>query len=366
MKGNRFQRMGNVIMGKGFRMKKGRALAAAFLLAAIMCTGCGGSYDAGAPRSSEYNSSDSVNMSTAVEGGSYDNGSSGMMPKNDVSTEGILDERKLIKTVELELETKEFEKTMTTIETQIREMGGYIETMDTYNGSAYSGSRSSRYSNMTIRIPSSKINDYMDSISGAGNMIRRSDKVDDVTLSYVDMESRRDTLRTEQSRLLEFLEKADSVETIITLEERLSEVRYQLETMESQLRTIDNLVEYSTVNVKVTEVRELTPVVKQTAWERISLGFLGSLQNIVDGIVEICIWFVINIPYLVLWAAFIGIVVWILRKRGRKRQKKNQNDTWEKDLHRREQTGPEIRQQESQIPQQESQMQQQNKEDGTN
>ena len=125
--------------------------------------------------------------------------------------------------------------------------------------------------------------------------------------------------------------------------------------------------------MKVTEVKELTPVVKQTAWERISLGFLGSLQNIVDGIVEICIWFVINIPYLVLWAAFIGIVVWILRKRGRKRQKKNQNDTWEKDLHRREQTGPEIRQQESQIrqqesqiPQQESQMQQQNKEDGTN
>ena len=357
MKGKRFQGAGEQrygIQGNSITCKdivwKGKALVAALLSVAMICTGCGGQYDGGSPRSSGF-SSDSVNMSTAIEEGSYDNGSSGMIPKNDMGTEGILDERKLIKTVDLELETKEFEKTVSDIETQIRDMGGYIENMDTYNGSAYTGSHSSRYSNMTIRIPSANMNGFMDSISATGNIIRRNDKVDDVTLSYVDMESRRDTLRIEQSRLLEFLEKADSVEIIITLEERLSEVRYQLETMESQLRTIDNMVEYSTINVKITEVRELTPVAKQTAWERICSGFLESVQEIANGIIEVCIWFVVNIPYFVLWALFIGIVVWILRRRGRRRQKKNKEDTWQKDLHQNNQMEPEMRQQESQMQQ---------------
>ncbi len=113
-------------------------------------------------------------------------------------------------------------------------------------------------------------------------------------------------------RLLEFLGRAETVEEIIALEERLSEVRYQLESMESQLRTMDNLIEYSTVKINISEVRELTVVKEEepTAWERIAEGFLKSLSNIGNGIEEAGIWFLVNIPYLLIWAVIIGLGIW--------------------------------------------------------
>ena len=53
--------------------------------------------------------------------------------------------------------------------------------------------------------------------------------MDDVTLRYVDVDSHKKALETEQERLLALLEKAENVEDIITIENRLSDVRYELE-----------------------------------------------------------------------------------------------------------------------------------------
>ena len=230
--------------------------------------------------------------------------------------------RKLIKTVELEMETKEFEHMMSELETQVQELGGYIENLETYNGSSYSSHRSSRWANLTIRIPGSALNGFLQNMSEIGNVVRRSDSVEDVTLTYVDMESRRDTLKAEQARLLELLEQAETVEDMIALEERLSDVRYYLESMESKLRTIDNQVDYSTVRLNLSEVKELTPVEQKTDLQRITEGFADSLKDIGNGIKESAIWFVIHIPYLVIWAAVIAAVVLVLRKHGKKRREK--------------------------------------------
>ena len=104
------------------------------------------------------------------------------------------------------------------------------------------------------------------------------------------------------------------MEDIITIEQRLSDVRYQLESMESQLRSYDNRVDYSTVYLYIDEVEVYTPVEEETVWERISTGFVDSLKNICEGLKEAAIWFVIHIPYLVIWAIVIAVIVLILKK----------------------------------------------------
>lgn len=230
--------------------------------------------------------------------------------------------RKLIETVSLEVETREFEQMMSVLEERIQELDGYVEAMDTYNGSSYSGYNSNRSAHLTVRIPSGKLDGFLDTVSDIGNIVRRHNNVEDVTLSYVDMESRRNTLRTEQSRLLEFLDKAETIEEIITIEQRLSEVRYQLESMESQLRTIDNLVDYSTVDIDISEVKELTPVEEPSAWERISEGFAENLISIGHGTVELGIWFLVNLPYLAVWGAVLTAVIFAVRRHHRKRKKR--------------------------------------------
>jgi len=243
-----------------------------------------------------------------------------------------LQERKLIKTVDMNVETKTFDATMEAVEEKVAELGGYIENLETYNGSSYSGYRSSRNASMTVRIPKQHLDTFLDTVAGISNVVRRSESVEDVTLTYVDLESHKKVLQAEQKRLMELIEEAEVIEDIITIETRLSDVRYQIESMESQLRTFDNKVDYSTVYLNVDEVKELTPVVEETALQRIAGGFVDSLKEIRDGLVEFLIWFVVNIPYFILWIVIfvvvvvvIKVVAKVLRKMNDRTKKKAEN-----------------------------------------
>lgn len=329
-------------VAKGEKRKSRRypAAMAAVMTMAVLLSGCGGSSltaDSAMASSAQYNSSvASYKETTAAAGGTYDAGymaeggaydSVAPMERPTEETEGgafsnLPQNRKLIRTVDLDMETKEFEQMMSQLETQVQELGGYIENLETYNGSSYSDYRSSRWANMSIRIPKESLNGFLETMSVIGNVVRRSDSVEDVTLNYVDMESRRDTLKAEQARLLELLEQAETVEDMIALEERLSNVRYGLESMESQLRTIDNQVDYSTVHLYLSEVKELTPVDEKTDFQRVTEGFADSIKEIGNGIKEGAIWFVIHIPYLVIWAAVIAAFAVILKKWRKKRREK--------------------------------------------
>ena len=135
------------------------------------------------------------------------------------------------------------------------------------------------------------------------------------------------TLQAENDRLLELMEKAESIEDIITIEQRLSNVRYQIESMEAQLRTYDNKVDYSTVHLDVSEVKELTPVHEETLWERISGGFMEDLEGIGNGALEIMVWLLVHIPTLVLWAVIIVLFIfwvrWYMKRSRAKAAKKN-------------------------------------------
>ena len=285
---------------------------------------------------SDFNYSAEYDAVTEDMGGGYYSENAEMKEETDwddassgstAEQTNILSERKLIKTVDLNVETKAFDEVMSTLEKQVVAMGGYIENMETYNGSTYSGYRSERNASMTIRIPKDKLDAFLNTVSDISNVVRRSENVDDVTLAYVDTESRRNALRTEQERLLELLAVAQSIDEIIMIEDRLSDVRYELESMESQLRTYDNKVDYSTVYLYVDEVKELTPVNEETVWQRIGGGFGESLKDIGNGFVELVIWFAVNLPYLAMGAVLILAVVWGIKKLSKKANVRIQNET---------------------------------------
>lgn len=247
--------------------------------------------------------------------------------ESTLGKQGAVSERKLIKTVDLTVETRNFDELIATVESRTKELSGYIENMDSYNGSIYNGGKSLRNADMTIRIPKEQLDTFLNDISRASSVVRQSDRVEDVTLSYVDMESHRKMLRTEQDRLLELLERAESIEDIITIEQRLSEVRYQIESIEAQLRTMDNKVDYSTVHLYINEVEIFTPVQEESVPQRISTGFMETLDDVTEGMVDFFVWFVCSIPVFVVWAVAIAVIVCVIRlvrKHQRKKKKPEQ------------------------------------------
>ena len=219
--------------------------------------------------------------------------------------------RKLIRNVNIEVETQEFDDLVAFLESSAATVGGYVENSYSYNGSSYNGRGSRRSANFTLRIPADKLDQFLNDVGGRANVISRNQNVQDITLTYVDMESHKNALRTEEQSLIDMLAKAETVEDLITIENRLADVRYQIESMESQLRTYDNLVDYATLTISVSEVEELTPVVEQTAWEKMSSGFTSSLHNIGRGLQNFGIGVVMNLPYILVWAVVLIVLFFI-------------------------------------------------------
>lgn len=224
-------------------------------------------------------------------------------------------ERKLIRNVSMNLETREFDALTKSISDAVTFFGGYIEQADVSGNSLYwSGERSSRYSNITARIPENKLDAFLTEVSGQGNVTYKNESVQDVTLQYTDITSRKKTLQMEQDRLWELLKKAESIDAVIALEARLSEVRYQLESIESQLRTLDNQIVYSTVYLSIQEVQVLTSTDPDTIPVRIQKGLSRSFNTLKISSVDFLVWFISSLPILAVFAVLVFIAIIILKK----------------------------------------------------
>ncbi len=310
-------------------------IAASILLLAAFITGCGSvGYDSVKNESIVYDNgsyySDAAYTAAVTEeafepeyeSGGYAEAQSAEMPDENVQQS----QRKLIKTVDLNVETESYDTLVAGLESQIEELGGYIEYQYQYNGSGYSNYQETRYANMQIRIPVKRLEEFILRVGEQSNITNKEERVEDVTLRYVDLESHKKALLTEQDRLLDLLTIAETVEDIITIEQRLSDVRYQLESMESQLRTLDNQIDYSTINLSIREVKRLTPTQEKTVWDKIKNGFSESIYNIGHGIVNFFIWFVVNIPYIIIWAVVIFIAFRIIKTIIKKKNSKKTDD----------------------------------------
>ena len=234
-------------------------------------------------------------------------------------------DQKLIKRVNIDAETEDLESLLPQITNKVGELGGYIEHQELYNGSAYSSSRR-RNVNMTIRIPADRLGEFTAQIEGASNVVNYSESAEDVTLQYVDTESRITALEVEQERLLELLSKADNMSDLLEIEARLTDVHYELESYSSQLRTLENKVSYATVYLYINQVKVYTEVEPQTVWQRIGSGFSENLTDIGEDLTNFFVWIVTFSPQLIFWAVVIAGTVTLVRRKAKNRRAKKMPD----------------------------------------
>lgn len=248
---------------------------------------------------------------------------------SDYSSEKIADvSRKTIKTMSMSVQTTDFDQFIEQLEANIKLANGYSEYANTYTSASGIGYKVANY---TIRIPRNNLDQFASKIGDLGTVTSKTASEDDITLQYVDTESRVKAYEIEQERLLALLEKADSISDIMEIEDRLSDVRYRLESYASRLRTYDNQVDYSTLTLEVREVMHVEITAEKTTGERIGSGFVNSLSNIGNTFKNIFVWLIISLPHIVVLGA-IGVGIWrlvvvISRRSAKKRvnMKKEQN-----------------------------------------
>lgn len=222
---------------------------------------------------------------------------------------------KIIKRYELYLETKEFDKFINNINNQVSSLGGYIESSK-IDGRRYYYSDNLKHASIIVRIPKTKSDLFLNNINENSNVVERAEYSEDVTLQYVDAEGRKKSLEVQYDRVLEILSKTEKLSDILLLEERLNNLRYEIERYGSTLKLYDNLVEYTTINLQIEEVKEITPLIEEdeSALDRISNGFMKNLKKIIHNISEIIINLIIAIPYLVIFLGIILLIFLIIKR----------------------------------------------------
>lgn len=237
----------------------------------------------------------------------------------------IDNERKIIKAGSTTIETVKFEESLNSILKEIEEKGGYIENSNIhgssdknqlYNDNVKRNYSENRSASIIARVPKEAFDGFLKDASKFGNVISKSVNGEDVTAQYFDTEARLKTLKIQEERILELLKKSGDLKDIIELEKRLSELRFEIESLTGTLKKWDNMVSYSQVSINLIEVVELTPNEKTP----ITLGdkIIAALKNSTKGLIDLCKSFLVFIalilPYVVVIIAVAFLISFLKKK----------------------------------------------------
>lgn len=241
---------------------------------------------------------------------SGDTGADSTGADGQVDTSEIPDSRKLIRNVDLSFETTDFDTFVQDIQSKTTALGGYIESSN-LSGNAYTDRH--RYAYFTLRIPKPQVDTFLSFAEGEANLTRKYENTQDITLQYYDTESRKKALQSEYDRLLELMAKAESVDAVIAIEQRLSEIRYQLDSFESDLRRYDNQVDYSTITVNVSETTVLTASEKSGFWSRVQANLESNVEDLCNAAIGLLIWFLSSLPVLLALAILFFLIYRVVK-----------------------------------------------------
>lgn len=235
---------------------------------------------------------------------------------------------KMIYSADLTIQTTQFDTAIATLEKLVDSFGGFVERSDTSGDVRYNDDGTSsivnRCADYTVRIPAERFKEFLRQSGELGNVLSRNSYAENVTAQYTDYEARLSSLNTQEERLLSMLEKSEDVESLIALEERLADVRYEIESIERNLRNLDRQITYSTVTIYLDEVEIYTPTksVQRTFGEKLHDALTDGWSSFTRGFQYFLIDLVYALPGLILFLLIAGAAVFAAVKLIRKRKAK--------------------------------------------
>lgn len=311
-------------------MKKIYKVLALFLAVAVLVTGCGAKsggdnyyYDEGAyapvPEPAE----------AAWGGMSYDAKSEESWDyaeaeyvSDPAAQQGLI----MTYSANVEVETLDFETSFASLQEAIRKTGGYISSQYRSGGyTSYNGSYIRQNAELQIKVPAARFQEFIDGINSCGSVKSVNTWQEDITSGYLDTQARLQSLNAQKDRLTEMMEKAETVADLIQIEQQLSNTIYQIESYTSQMKVYQNLADYSTITVYLSEVSVVTsnPV---TFGQRIAETFRRTGRNIVSFFENLVLWLIEAMPVIVFAAILIFIIIKAVK--AHKDRKQREYDQW--------------------------------------
>ena len=231
---------------------------------------------------------------------------------------------KKIRTVTMTLECKNIENASKELKNRVKAQGGYIESEDF---SALNQSNSSTM-NFTLRIPKDNVDGFLDFLNGEGRILSKSENLQDVRLQYRDAKSHIKALETEQERILALMDKAETIDQLIALESRLTDIRYQLESYNSEILDYDNRVNFSTIYLELQESVEgkINNTSSYSFSDKVKNGFYKNIFAIQLFFSNLALFLLVYIPQILFVLLVILALVLLNKKLNAKAKKQKEKD----------------------------------------
>ena len=287
------------------RNKRITAIIAACLAVAVLI---GGAYGVGpslfqSKSSIEIGDSGTYSYNNSNGGGNANESAGSYDNANAASASS----QKLIKKASVRLETKNADELIKNINSQISSLKGYTSSL---NQSKYNGYLTV---DTNVCVPAEKLDEFLDFLEKSGTITSKNVETADVTDDYTDTESQIRALETEEKALLGILEKCENVQDTMNVQERLTSVRGELESLKSQKKNYDQRIAYSEVLINISEVERVkkTPT---SFGSQVSEKFSESLYNIGQFFRNLGVFVLGASPYFVIAAVVIVVAVIIIKK----------------------------------------------------
>lgn len=291
-------------------MKRMKIIEKAIVLAgmAALCScGTGGSsssYDSSyiaANNSFESKAEETMEMPEYGAGGnvSYDSDSS--VPETG---------EKLVYSGSLTIQTRNYSDSAAKLRNRVHEFAGIIENENEYTDGGYytyNDENAHWMLYMTVRIPTGRFEEFMSGSSDIGNVVSRSSSAVNISKRYNDVSAQIEALEKQQKRLLEMMDSAVTIEDMIAVEDRLSDVQYELNMLKTDRESMDTDVAYSTVNVMLQEVKVYTEL-SDSFFTKLSNRFVNGFAGFANHMAELILGIVYLLPYILLILAVILIL----------------------------------------------------------
>ena len=237
------------------------------------------------------------------------------------STPSVADTQKLIYTASVTVETTDYQASVSALRGLMASCNAFAEYEDEW---VYGGQELHAFQ-VTLRVPAEHFDELMAGIDGIGGTVtNRSSQVTNITRTYADNEAVIEGLEIQEQRLLEMMAQAQTIEDMILVEERLSDVQTQLNRARTSREAMDSDVNLSTVTVSITEVRFETTTGRTSYFTRLANAFADMWDSFVEGVGDFFIGVVYAIPAIVIVVAGALVGRRAVRKHRAKKAEKAQ------------------------------------------
>jgi hypothetical protein len=174
-----------------------------------------------------------------------------------------------------------------------------------------------RHFQASLRIPAGQLDSALNDLKNLGRTLNESQSGEEVTQQHADLVARLQNSRETEQRLRAILEqRTGKIQDVLQVEEEIARVRGEIESMESEQKTLEHRVTYAAVELQlVEEYKESFDSSPVSTSGRLRNALVNGMRNAFGTVIGLILFVEEFGPVILIWLAILALPTWFALRR---------------------------------------------------